>query len=245
MRLLFNRSASGERFDPVNTSFFGDMLQSIADRGRALIDRARDRREVAEQRSASLVQLCEELLSGRGEASGVALAREILARYAELTTGPRIAFFEALATPVRARPRSARGCGHGLAGRALRRSRRRAASRLRAAAAGAVPPAQSGAQRHRRAGAHARAIARRHGSSRRPRGRSTATFVHLFSSWFNRGFLVLRRIDWSTPASILEKIIRYEAVHRDPRLERPARGASIRPTGAATPSSIRRWSTSR
>jgi len=38
-------------------------------------------------------------------------------------------------------------------------------------------------------------------------------FVHLFSSWFNRGFLVLRRIDWSTPAAILEKIIRYEAVH--------------------------------
>jgi len=38
-------------------------------------------------------------------------------------------------------------------------------------------------------------------------------FVHLFSSWFNRGFLVLRRIDWSTPAVILQKIIRYEAVH--------------------------------
>ncbi|HET6838885.1 MAG TPA: malonyl-CoA decarboxylase family protein, partial [Bradyrhizobium sp.] len=32
-------------------------------------------------------------------------------------------------------------------------------------------------------------------------------------SWFNRGFLVLRRIDWSTPANILEQIIRYEAVH--------------------------------
>ena len=38
-------------------------------------------------------------------------------------------------------------------------------------------------------------------------------FIHLFSSWFNRGFLVLRRIDWSTSAAILEKIIRYEAVH--------------------------------
>jgi malonyl-CoA decarboxylase len=37
--------------------------------------------------------------------------------------------------------------------------------------------------------------------------------VHLLSSWFNRGFLVLRRIDWSTPANILEQIIRYEAVH--------------------------------
>jgi len=38
-------------------------------------------------------------------------------------------------------------------------------------------------------------------------------FNHLFSSWFNRGFLVLRRLDWTTPANILEKIIRYEAVH--------------------------------
>ncbi|MBV9532736.1 MAG: malonyl-CoA decarboxylase family protein, partial [Bradyrhizobium sp.] len=35
----------------------------------------------------------------------------------------------------------------------------------------------------------------------------------LLGSWFNRGFLVLRRIDWSTPANILEQIIRYEAVH--------------------------------
>ena len=32
-------------------------------------------------------------------------------------------------------------------------------------------------------------------------------FYHLLSSWFNRGFLVLRRIDWNTPAIILEKII--------------------------------------
>lgn len=36
---------------------------------------------------------------------------------------------------------------------------------------------------------------------------------HLFSSWFNRGFLRLERIDWSTSANILEKIIAYEAVH--------------------------------
>jgi malonyl-CoA decarboxylase len=41
-----------------------------------------------------------------------------------------------------------------------------------------------------------------------------ADFASLFSTWFNRGFLVLRRIDWSTPAVILEKIIRYEAVHQ-------------------------------
>ena len=81
----------------MNTSFFGEMLATIADRGRALIDRTRERRETSAQRSASFVELCEQLLSGRGEASGVALAREILTRYTALTSGPRIAFFEGLA----------------------------------------------------------------------------------------------------------------------------------------------------
>ena len=38
-------------------------------------------------------------------------------------------------------------------------------------------------------------------------------FQHLFSSWFNRGFLVLRPINWQSPAHILDKIIAYEAVH--------------------------------
>ena len=41
-----------------------------------------------------------------------------------------------------------------------------------------------------------------------------ADFEHLFASWFNRGFLTLRRIDWASPAHVLEKIIQYEAVHR-------------------------------
>lgn len=39
------------------------------------------------------------------------------------------------------------------------------------------------------------------------------TFVRLFTSWFGRSFLVLQTIDWSTSASILNRIIRYEAVH--------------------------------
>ena len=38
-------------------------------------------------------------------------------------------------------------------------------------------------------------------------------FHHLFNAWFNRGFLVMEPLDWSTPAHILEKIIAYEAVH--------------------------------
>ena len=197
----------------MNTSFFGELLQTISERGRALLDRASPRRDTAESRSESLVELCEELLSRRGEASGVALAREILARYGELTTGPRIAWFEALA--ARFGPDTAR-------------------------LAAAVEAWQRSANEKTMAEIHAASESRRQELFRRinlgPGGTAglvtmrehlleamerrsdlaavDADFVHLFSSWFNRGFLVLRRIDWSTPASVLEKIIRYEAVHR-------------------------------
>src|SRR5262249_38163998 len=71
-----------------------------------------------------------------------------------------------------------------------------------------------------------------------------ADFVHLFTAWFNRGFLVLRRIDWATPAIVLEKIIRYGGVHEIDDWK-PCAGGSLRPPGAAPHSSIRPWSTSR
>jgi malonyl-CoA decarboxylase len=197
----------------MNTSFFGELLQTISERGRALLDRARDRRGEASAHSESLVELCEGLLSGRGEASGVALAREILGRYATLTTGPRIAFFEALAARFGSDP----------------------ARMQTAIAAWQEKPGDETA-----AEVHAASEPRRQELFRRlnlaPGGTTALVrmreqlmdvlahrrddlaavdedFVHLFSSWFNRGFLVLRHIDWSTPAIVLEKIIRYEAVH--------------------------------
>ena len=37
--------------------------------------------------------------------------------------------------------------------------------------------------------------------------------LRLLREWFNRGFLRLERIDWRTPAIVLEKLIEYEAVH--------------------------------
>jgi malonyl-CoA decarboxylase len=195
-----------------SSSFFGDMLQSIAERGRALIDRTRDRRGLAEQRSTGLVALCEELLSSRGEASGVALAREILSQYAELTTGPRIAFFEALASRF--------GPDPDLLNAAVKSWQ-------------SSPTENTAAKLHRASEPRRLELFRRlnlapNGTTALVRMREQLLdaldrredleiidddFLHLFSSWFNRGFLILRRIDWSTPARILEKIIRYEAVH--------------------------------
>ena len=195
----------------MNTSFFGERLRAISERGRSLVDRTRGR-GAREARSESLVDMCEDLVSVRGEASGTALARDILLRFAELTTGPRIAFFEALAH--RFGP-----------------DRERIA---RAVAAWQTSPSDvTAAELHQSAEPRRQELFRRLNMApggtkalvamrerlmdaldhREDLAAVDADFVHLFSSWFNRGFLVLRRIDWSTPANILEKIIHYEAVH--------------------------------
>jgi len=196
----------------MNTSFFGELLQSIAERGRALIDRGRARYDNPARRTETLVELCEHLLSGRGEASGVALAREIIARYESLTTGPRAAFFEALATRF--------GVDRATLDAAVEAWRTsstdESAADLHAAA---EPRRQELLRRLNLAPGGTRAlVAMREQLLRAMSHRSDlaaldADFVHMFNAWFNRGFLVLRRIDWSSPALILEKIIRYEAVH--------------------------------
>ena len=150
----------------MNTSFFGELLQSISDRGRALLDRSRERRGDAPERSANFLELCEELLSGRGEASGVALAREILARYNELTIGPRIAFFEALASRYGVDRKRLDAAVAAWQAAPSEEAAAEIPSRGRTAAAGTVPPAQSCAQRNRCACAHARADHRRDGPPR-------------------------------------------------------------------------------
>jgi len=196
----------------MNTSFFSDLLQTISDRGRALLERTRARRTDAGTRSEDFVDLCEELLSGRGEASGVALARHILNHYEELTTGPRIAFFEALAQrfgPDRAQLDAAIKVWQESPSDTT-------ALRLHEAA---EPRRQELFRRLNLAPGGTAALVRMREQlldamdHRDDLGVVDADFVHLFSSWFNRGFLVLRRIDWSTPANILEKIIKHEAVH--------------------------------
>ena len=76
-------------------AFFSDLLSTISERGRSLLRRGEpaDGKEDA----SDLIELCEALLSGRGEASGTAMAREVLDRYHELDATGRVTFFEALA----------------------------------------------------------------------------------------------------------------------------------------------------
>ena len=194
----------------MNSAFLSDLLASIAERGRALLQR--DPQARSAELPAALAETCATLLSGRGEASGVALAAYGLDLYRQLDPAGRLAFFETLARdfgPDEERLEAA------LAAWAKRQDAA-AASELHFAA---EPRRQELLRRLHRApgGTHALVHMRQDLLDFLP-GRKDLQmvdrdFAHLMGAWFNRGFLVLRRIDWSTPALILEKIIRYEAVH--------------------------------
>jgi malonyl-CoA decarboxylase len=190
-------------------AFFADLLQSISDRGRELLGRARRNGGLAH---GDLAAACETLLSSRGEASGVALAREIVTRWESLDETARLEFLKALAerfgpdfqrideaVAAYAGDRSAATAQH-LHGAAEAR-RQELIRRLNLAPGGTETLVEM------------RELLLRHRSDHPDFSLVDADFAHLFSSWFNRGFLVLRSIGWSTPANILEKIIRYEAVH--------------------------------
>src|SRR3978361_175195 len=78
-----------------SNAFFSDLLSSISERRRPL--RRRAGHPDATQEASDLIELCEALLSGRGEASGTAMAREVLDHYRDLDEAGRISFFTTLA----------------------------------------------------------------------------------------------------------------------------------------------------
>lgn len=191
-------------------SFFSELFAQITQRGRALFPKQRQIPVIGHQ--PNIVDLCRLLLSRRGEASGVALANEILSRWKDLDSeqkqrfllklvedfGPSIPQLESAIEKWRLDPSEAS---------------------LRAVHSAAEPRRQELIRRLNLApeGTRKLVLMREEIFAHRklhPELEVLDTdFAHLFSSWFNRGFLVLKRIDWTTSANILEKIIRYEAVH--------------------------------
>jgi malonyl-CoA decarboxylase len=195
----------------MSDTFFGDLLASIAERGRSLLHLRRG--SLRNGSESDLAALCEALLSGRGEASGVALARAVLTGYEALDSGGRLAFLHRLVDEF--------GCDHERLKRAIEAYGKDASpNAVRELHFAAEPRRQELIRRLNLAPGGTAALVRMReeliAASRQDGelGAVDADFVHLFSSWFNPGFLVLRPIDWAaTPANILEKIIRYEAVH--------------------------------
>ena len=202
----------------MNTKFFQEMLVSIAERGRQLVDRSparnapKARRKSSEKSADSIEKLSRDLLSGRGEASGVALARQLLDCYAALSVSDRIKFFQLLGRDFGPNQPALRSAWHEY-------DKDQSPNKLRKLLRAVEPPRQELFRRLNLAPGGTAALVQmrqdlvEHGSKATELASVDDDLVHLLYSWFNRGFLMMQRISWSSPADILERIIRYEAVH--------------------------------
>ena len=192
----------------MNNRFLRNLFRSFSENAGGLLDRL----GLAKTEKKDILQLAETLLSGRGEASDVAVAKEFLTAYDGLSENEVLSFQTLLDQQF--------GPDQVRLERALRNLQDQ-------------PTAKTAREIHEAAEPRRLELFRRINLS--PGGTKgllqmredvlrnlhahpelasvDEDFNHLFSSWFNRGFLVLRRLDWTTPANILEKIIRYEAVH--------------------------------
>ncbi len=184
---------------------FADILSSVFERRQWIWDRGA-------RSGADPAELAGALLGNRGEASGMALARDLLQTYAEGDANARRAFFDLLAQDLDIDGDAARAA---LDGYVARRDRDSYAAYV----AATEPKRQELIRRLNQVpGGTARLVAMRAdllGMLRTAPELAPVDldFQHLFASWFNRGFLVLRPINWETPAHLLDKIIAYEAVH--------------------------------
>ena len=169
-------------------------------------------RPAGRRRAERLAGLLRTLISERGEATGAVLARRAVALYRGLDPSGREDFFARLArefSPDREEVLAAASAYHADPSPAHFTTLQRVTE----------PPRQEAFRRMNMAsGGTAALLDLRREVIAAMKARPELAVVdhdlaHLLGSWFNRGFLELRRIDWSTPASILEKLITYEAVH--------------------------------
>lgn len=207
---------SGENQPPIDTrselstSGFSGLLASVINAGRDILSRRRQ--ATAQAPSEDLLTKCRQLLHHRGEASGLALACEVMADYQALDLPNKIIFFEALARDfgsdsdailAAADRYKADPSSQNLAdlSRVTEASRVKLFRRMNMA-----PNATPLLVKMR---GTLLSLLSEH-SDLKP---VDTDLKHQFVSWFNRGFLELRVIDWNSPAAVLEKIIEYESVH--------------------------------
>jgi len=160
----------------------------------------------------SLLELCDDLLSERGEMSGNRIARTLLARLERADQNEARAFFDLLVARFDLNPQHVvRAAEHYAAENSVQN--------MAILMSSVEPRRQELFRRLNRVDGATGQIVRLRARLLQMQKNNEAyrridlDFQHLFRSWFNRGFLVLREIDWRTPANVLEKIIEYEAVH--------------------------------
>lgn len=220
------RSSLGNRITTSSGADDGNVLEALSAVGRLLGGFSQRGRELAARylrpqlvdggkpsgASTRLEELAMALRSSRGEASGVALASDLISTYAAATPEQRTDFFKHLADHYDPDPNRIAEAWTGYT--------EQGAAALPRLAEAVEAPRQELFRRLNLAGGGTAALVgmREDLLSAITNGDETlrrvdADLMHLLQSWFNRGFLSMRALDWSAPASLLEKVIKYEAVH--------------------------------
>ncbi len=186
-------------------SFFSEILTSLFDRAPIL-------RGAIIDNNKSIDSLCHELLSSRGDVSGMSLSQIILDQYQTFDDGQKLALFQHLANEMDV------PCYDAI--EALKIYSDSPTAAHYAAVTRVIEPARLQLIRrlNQTQDATTQLVVMRSDLLRLiaqyPEiAKLDIDFKNLFTTWFNRGFLVLRPINWSSPANILEKIISYESVH--------------------------------
>ena len=187
--------------------FAKSIIDSIADAGEKFLDLG-----LRGSPTRILINLCDDLISHKGVASGVALAREVVHRYQSLKRDEKLKFLLEINQKFSPNFEEIKKAADDFSldpdeeslrnlSTTMESNRKKLFSRMNMAPDGT--PA---------------IVALRQDllgfTKDHPELRDLdEDLKQLLTSWFNPGFLTLRRIDWDTEASILEKIIQYEAVH--------------------------------
>lgn len=184
-------------------------ISSIADRGRELLDLPLS---TPQDPFAQLKAMCKDLVSQKGEARGTAVAREVVRMWETLPEADHLRFFEMMQNDFSANRTEVKKASEAFASDPSE-------ANLAVLTHASEPARQELLRRINMAPGGTRAIVDMRETllglikENRHLEPLDADMQHLLTSWFNRGFLELRHIDWDTSAAILEKLIRYEAVH--------------------------------
>jgi malonyl-CoA decarboxylase len=187
--------------------WMSQMFDAIADLGRQYL-----RGPAAVSKVEAAGDLCTDLLSEHGEASGTALAREVIEIYGAMDADSKRGFIEMLAEKFAPD-------GETVATAAASYLRDPTPEAYHDLSAAVASPLQELLHRMNLAPGGTAAIVRLRelvlaSVPENPRLKTVeADLRHVFNSWFNRGFLQFEQVDWRTPAVVLEKLIAYEAVH--------------------------------
>ena len=188
---------------------FKEIISSIADAGQKLFSIKNIKKNDLE----SIISLCDDLISHKGAAFGITVARNIIELYQTLSVENKLLFFKKIneknkpsfmkvneAIDIYKNSQNEKNLSHLF--RVSEGSRREFFTRMNMAPNGtsAIVSLREDLIKILKDNKDLKAL--------------DDDLRYLFKAWFNPGFLKLEKITWDTKAAVLEKIIKYEIVHQ-------------------------------